>query len=89
MWATAREATKLPDWVNGPHQLRHHFASLLIQEGASVKVVQRRLGHASAKTTLDTYGHLFPDADDTTRTAVENRLGHALGGATAAALRAI
>jgi hypothetical protein len=26
--------------------------------------------HASARTTLDTYGHLWPDADESTRTAV-------------------
>jgi hypothetical protein len=35
-----------------------------------VKVVQARLRHASAKTTLDTYSHLSPDADDSTRAAV-------------------
>ena len=28
-----------------------------------MKVIQARLGHASAKTSLDTYGHLFPDED--------------------------
>jgi integrase len=32
--------------------------------------VQARLRHASAKTTLDTYGHLWPDADESTRAAV-------------------
>jgi hypothetical protein len=26
--------------------------------------------HASATTTLDTYGHLWPDADESTRTAI-------------------
>lgn len=50
--------------------LRHYFASLLISEGADVKVVQARLRHASAKTTLDVYGHLWPDSDDSTRAAV-------------------
>ncbi|MGD0062853.1 MAG: hypothetical protein ABSB76_05360 [Streptosporangiaceae bacterium] len=30
-----------------------------------------RLRHASAKTTLDTYGHLWPDRDESTRAAVE------------------
>ena len=52
------------------HDLRHYFASLLISSGADVKVVQARVRHASAKTTLDTYGHLWPDSDDTTRAAV-------------------
>ncbi len=53
------------------HDLRHYFASLLIASGSDVKVVQARLRHASAKTTLDTYGHLWPDSDDSTRAAIE------------------
>jgi integrase len=52
------------------HDLRHYFASVLIASGADVKVVQARLRHASAKTTLDTYGHLWPDADESARAAV-------------------
>ena len=52
------------------HDLRHYFTSLLIASGADVKVVQARLRHASAKTTLDTYGHLWPDSDDSTRAAI-------------------
>jgi integrase len=51
--------------------LRHYFASLLIASGADVKTVQARLRHASAKTTLDTYGHIWPDRDESTRTAVK------------------
>jgi integrase len=46
------------------YDLRHTAASLLIREGASVKAVQRQLGHATASITLDTYGHLFPDELD-------------------------
>ena len=42
------------------HDLRHYFASLLIVSGADVKTVQARLCHASAKTMLDTYGHIWP-----------------------------
>ena len=53
------------------HDLRHYLASLLIASGADVKVVQARLRHASAKTTLDTYGHMWPDSDDSTRAAIE------------------
>ena len=52
------------------HDLRHYFASLLIASGLDVKVVQARLRHASAKTTLDTYGHLWPDKDESSRAAV-------------------
>ncbi|HUO39004.1 MAG TPA: site-specific integrase, partial [Mycobacterium sp.] len=52
------------------HDFRHYFASLLIADGADIKTVQARLRHASASTTLDTYSHLWPDADESTRTAV-------------------
>jgi integrase len=47
----------------------------LIRHGESVKVVQARLGHASAAETLDTYSHLWPDSDDRTRDAVDSVLG--------------
>ncbi len=47
-----------------PHELRHTAASLAISAGATVKSVQRMLGHASATLTLDRYGHLFPDELD-------------------------
>ena len=53
------------------HDLRHYLASFLIAHGADVKLVQARLRHASAKTTLDCYGHLWPDRDESTRTALE------------------
>lgn len=43
------------------HDLRHTAASIAIQSGADVKVVQRMLGHASAAMTLDVYADLFED----------------------------
>jgi len=43
------------------HDLRHTHASLLIAQGESVKYIQDQLGHASVQTTLDRYGHLFPE----------------------------
>lgn len=55
------------------HSLRHYYASILIDGGESVKVVQARLGHASAMETLDTYGHLWPDSEDRTRGVVDAR----------------
>jgi integrase len=53
------------------HDLRHTYASALIHAGESVKVVQARLGHASARETLDTYAHLWPDSEASTRSAVD------------------
>lgn len=46
------------------HDLRHSHAALLIAQGEHPKVIQERLGHASIKTTLDTYGHLFEGLDE-------------------------
>jgi integrase len=43
--------------------LRHTSASILIHDGASALVVQRRLGHSDATTTLRVDGHLYPSAD--------------------------
>ncbi|WP_181034113.1 tyrosine-type recombinase/integrase [Arthrobacter sp. GMC3] len=49
-------------WV---HDLRHTAASWAVQAGASVKSVQRMLGHATAAMTLDVYAGLFDqDLDD-------------------------
>jgi integrase len=40
------------------HELRHSCASLLINEGFSLKDVQEWMGHADIKMTADIYGHL-------------------------------
>jgi integrase len=60
------------------YDLRHTAASLLIREGASVKAVQRQLGHATASITLDTYGHLFPDELDALVERLEDLRARAL-----------
>lgn len=56
-----------------PHDLRHTAASLAISAGANVKVVQRMLGHKSAKVTLDTYAALFPDDLDNVINAISRQ----------------
>lgn len=57
------------------HDLRHHYASGLIHAGLSPTAVQHRLGHASITVTMDTYGHLWPNDDDSTRAAAEGLVG--------------
>jgi hypothetical protein len=37
-------------------------AALTVAAGAHPKLLQAQLGHASINVTLNTYGHLFPDA---------------------------
>jgi integrase len=49
--------------VFSPHMLRHVYASLQIEQGVTPKRLQKLIGHATLKMTLDTYGHLWPDED--------------------------
>lgn len=53
------------------HELRHHYASVLIAGGENPKVVQLRLGHKDVMTTLRTYAHLFAAAEEKTRDVLD------------------
>ena len=44
------------------HDLRHSHAAALIAMNVAPKLLQERLGHERIQTTLDTYGHLYPNA---------------------------
>lgn len=61
------------------HDLRHYFASTLIDGGCSVKVVQQQMRHGSASTTLNVYGHMMPDADETARAAIAEAMAARAG----------
>lgn len=54
------------------HDLRHHYASVLLAAGESVIAVAERLGHENATLVLKVYGHLLPDSEDRTRKAVDD-----------------
>jgi integrase len=41
------------------HDLRHTYASLLIDQGENPKYIQAQLGHSSINMTFDIYGHLM------------------------------
>ena len=43
------------------HDLRHTFATLMLQNGEHPKVVQEMLGHATIAITMDTYSHVLPN----------------------------
>jgi integrase len=60
------------------HDLRHFYASGLIAAGCDVVTVQRALGHSTATTTLNTYSHLWPTAEDRTRKAAAGLMRQAL-----------
>jgi integrase len=73
------KSAKLPEHYS-PHCLRHTYASLLLQMGVSPVYVQRQLGHASIKMTVDTYGKWLPMGDK----AVVDRLDGPIGSKTVA-----
>ena len=44
-----------------PYDLRHFYASMLIEQRFSLKRIQSLMGHEDIKTTLNVYGHLIED----------------------------
>ncbi|MCZ1015711.1 tyrosine-type recombinase/integrase [Streptomyces noursei] len=80
-WARiVRRANKLLEEWGSPlrvpegttlHDLRHFFASVLIKHGATVKKVQRLLGHAKPSITWDLYVHLWEDDEDDTADIID------------------
>ena len=68
----------LPDCVTF-HYLRHTHATWLLREGASVREVQQRIGHADPATTLRYYAKALPEGrrDAAARFA---RFAHEMGG---------
>jgi integrase len=52
-----------------PYDLRHFFASMLIEKNTNLKKIQYLMGHSNIETTLNVYGHLL---DDGTGVAVKH-----------------
>lgn len=74
VWGPACEASGMPAGLL-VHDLRDTAASLAISAGASIKAVQRMLGHASAAMTLDTYGSLFTEDLETLADQMDAKYG--------------
>ena len=68
-WKPAVARAGLPGTLRA-HDLRHTCASLLIAANVPAKAIQEHLGHSSFKITMDTYGHLYEDANDTLTSAL-------------------
>lgn len=62
LWRPAVARVGLPAGF-GLRDLRHFFATALIGSGASVKVVQRAMGHSTPTTTLNVYTGYWPEGD--------------------------
>ncbi|EPH74709.1 MULTISPECIES: tyrosine-type recombinase/integrase [Enterococcus] len=44
------------------HDFRHSHVALLIHNNEKNTTIKERLGHSSITTTIDTYGHLYPNS---------------------------
>lgn len=56
------------------HDMRHSHATWLLQAGVPVKTVSDRLGHASARMTLDRYAHVIPGMQERAAEVVQDVL---------------
>ena len=54
-----------------PYDLRHFYASMLIEQRINLKRLQKLMGHSNVTTTLNIYGHLIERAEE----PVDNRKG--------------
>ena len=75
LWKPALRAVGVPPTRdNGMHALRHRFASVVLDGGASIKELAEWLGHADPEFTLRVYTHLMPSGADRMRRAVDKAL---------------
>ncbi len=72
--AGAARAAELPAGTTS-HNLRHHFASVLLAAGESVVAVAECLGHDNATLVLQCYGHLMPHSEGRMRKAIDAAYG--------------
>ncbi|MGP7817727.1 tyrosine-type recombinase/integrase [Niallia sp. 01092] len=61
------------------HALRDTHAVLLIESGASIEYVQKRLGHKNYQVTVDLYSHISKKIEKDTLDKYENHMGNILG----------
>ena len=57
------------------HDLRHAYATLMLEDGEELAVVSRALGHADLSTTADVYAHLTNRMQDRAAARTDAILG--------------
>ncbi|MCY7343973.1 MAG: site-specific integrase [Pseudonocardia sp.] len=74
IWNPARRAAGVtnPTRQDGTHALRHHYASVLLDAGESIKALSEYLGHHDPGFTLRTYTHLMPTSTARTQRAIDS-----------------
>ena len=56
------------------HDLRHTYASLLIEQGENIKYIQTQLGHSSPTVTWNVYAHLINEFNPEAVTRLEKTI---------------
>ncbi len=56
------------------HDLRHTYASLLIEQGENIKYIQTQLGHSNPTVTLNVYAHLMKESNQASAKRLENAI---------------
>jgi len=62
------------DWLR-LHDLRHAFATFLLDQGEELRTVMELLGHSTIRLTADTYGHVLPKRARDAAEAIDKLLG--------------
>jgi integrase len=73
-WAGACGAAKVP--VIALHDARHTSATTGADAGVPEHVMQKRLGHADARTTREVYTHVLPESERKAAEIMEAILRH-------------
>ena len=61
------------------HDLRHTYASLLIEKNVNIKYISNQLGHTNPTTTLNIYTHLMKQDNQEVVCELENTIFQATG----------
>jgi integrase len=70
-----RRALKLADLEQIRfHDLRHTYASLLIEQGENIKYIQTQLGHSNPTVTLNVYAHLMKPTNQESALKLEQKI---------------
>jgi integrase len=75
----ARHIQPVADRLGLPHitwRLLRHCGATLVGGGVDVKVVQQRLGHSRASTTMNYYAHVLDARADTAAGMISGHLGY-------------
>lgn len=57
------------------HDLRHSYASLLINKGTDISVISRLMGHGSTDITYKIYSHFYPETNYTAIEGIDDLMG--------------